>query len=266
MKDLKLIIIQSDLVWENPQQNREHFEHIINHHTEDSDLIVLPETFTTGFPVDPKPFAESEEGESLQWMHRMASETGAVITGSLLLKSGNSFSNSLIWMRPDGTYERYDKRHVFSMGGEHKTIQPGQTQLIVELNGWKIRPMVCYDLRFPVWSKNHYNKGIFEYDLAVYVANWPAARSNPWNQLLIARAIENQAYIVGVNRIGNDGLGNAYDGDSQVVDAKGNILVQAKKSKEMALSATLSGGELLRFRSKFDVGRDWDSFTLHTKK
>ncbi|MBN2614578.1 MAG: amidohydrolase [Bacteroidales bacterium] len=264
MDDLKLLGVQADLVWENPQQNRLRLEQIIDLHQEACDLILLPETFTTGFPVDPQPFAESEEGESLQWMHRLSQKTGAVITGSLLLKTGNRFSNSLIWMRPDGSYERYDKRHVFSMGGEHHTIQPGQKQLTVQLKGWNIRPMVCYDLRFPVWSKNHYQNGVFEYDLAIYVANWPAVRAYPWNQLLLARAIENQACIVGINRVGKDGLGNLYQGDSKVVDAKGQILSEAPEGKEAAFTATLSGKELQRFRNKFDVGRDWDSFTLDT--
>lgn len=263
MDDLKLLCIQSDLVWENPQQNREQFEKVIQNNTTVVDLIILPETFTTGFPVDPRPLAETEDGESLQWMRRLAASTGAVITGSLLLKSGDSFSNALIWMRPDGSYERYNKRHVFSMGGEHETIRPGEKQLTVQLKGWNIRPMVCYDLRFPVWSKNHYENGRFEYDLALYVANWPAVRAYPWNQLLIARAIENQAYMVGINRIGKDGLGNAYDGDSQVVDAKGHIVAKADKGVATAFTATLSRAELQRFRKKFDVGRDWDSFTLN---
>lgn len=262
MDDLTLLCIQTDLVWENPQLNRRHMEQIISKQKNACDLILLPETFTTGFPVDPHPFAETEDGESIQWMHRMAKKTGAVVTGSLLLKTGNLFSNSLIWMRPDGTYERYDKRHVFSMGGEHETIQPGQKQLTVTLKGWNIRPMVCYDLRFPVWSKNQYQNGVFEYDLAIYVANWPAVRAYPWNQLLLARAIENQAYIVGINRVGKDGLGNLYQGDSKVVDAKGQILSEAPTGKESAFFATLSGKELQRFRAKFDVGRDWDSFTL----
>jgi predicted amidohydrolase len=266
MNDLKLLCVQADLVWENPQQNRANFEKVIESNHEDIDLILLPETFTTGFPVDPKPFAETEEGESLRWMHHIAETNNAVITGSLLLKSGNSFSNSLIWMRPDGSYERYDKRHVFSMGGEHETIRPGEKQLTVQLKGWNIRPMVCYDLRFPVWSKNFYEKGNFEYDLAIYVANWPAVRAYPWNQLLIARAIENQAYVVGINRIGKDGPGNAYDGDSQVVDARGNVIAKAPKGEAEAFTATLSGTALQRFRKKFDVGRDWDSFTLHPDK
>ena len=264
MDDLKLLCIQADLVWENPQQNREHFENIIKNRRENPDLILLPETFTTGFPVDPRPFAETENGESILWMQKMAAATGAVITGSLLLKTGNRYANALIWMRPDGTHERYDKRHVFSMGGEHETIQPGQKQLTVVLKGWKIRPMVCYDLRFPVWSKNHYQNGVFGYDLAIYVANWPAVRAYPWNQLLLARAIENQACIAGINRVGKDGLGNLYQGDSKVVDAKGQILSEAPTGKETAFTVTLSGEELQRFRNKFDVGRDWDSFTLDT--
>lgn len=262
MKDLQIFCIQTDLVWENPKQNRQHFEQIIQANKTPADLIVLPETFTTGFPVDPRVFAENENGESVAWMRQIATETNSVVTGSLLLTSNSGYSNSLIWMRPDGRFDRYDKRHVFSMGGEHNTILAGKKQLTVQLKGWNIRPMICYDLRFPVWSKNQYNNGVFEYDLALYVANWPTVRSYPWNHLLIARAIENQAFVVGVNRVGKDGLGNDYEGCSKVIDAKGAVLAEAPREKEKAFSVTLSGKELQLFRKKFDVGRDWDSHTL----
>jgi len=262
MKDLQVLYLQANLVWENPVQNRKHFEKKILAQGRGYDLIILPETFTTGFPVDPAPFAETPDGESLQWMQRMAAQTGAVITGSLLLADASFYFNTLIWMRPDGTFERYDKRHVFSMGGEHKHIKAGNRQLVVKLNGWKIRPMVCYDLRFPVWSKNRYENGTFEYDLAIYVANWPAVRAYPWDALLTARAIENMAFVLGVNRVGTDGLGNTYAGHSRLIDAKGIILSEAPENTEASMRVNLSGQQLQEFRKKFNVGRDWDQFEI----
>ena len=262
MNDLKILYIQSPLAWENAEANRKHFSKLIQSKSHNHDLIVLPETFTTGFPVDPVLFAETEDGESMLWMRETAAQTGAVVTGSMLLKNNGLYINSLIWMRPDGTYERYDKRHVFSMGGEHERIHPGEKTLLVQLKGWNIRPMVCYDLRFPVWSKNHYENNAFEYDLAIYVANWPSVRAYPWDQLLIARAIENQAYIIGVNRIGKDGLGNDYNGHSKVVDAKGNIVSEAPEDEEAAISVSISLDSLQQFRAKFNVGPDWDSFNI----
>ncbi len=263
MKNLEILYLQSNLAWENPAQNRKNFEKKIQVQEQGFDLIVLPETFTTGFPVDPAPFAETTDGKSVDWMRQMAAQTEAVITGSLLLKDNNSYTNALIWMRPDGTFERYDKRHVFSMGGEHKHIKPGDSQLIVEHKGWKIQPMVCYDLRFPVWSKNRYENGTFEYDMAIYVANWPAVRAHPWDALLVARAIENQAYVLGVNRVGIDGLGNSYGGHSKLINAKGEVVAEAPENEETALRVSLSGKQLQEFRNKFNVGRDWDRFEIY---
>ena len=261
--DLKIAWLQADLIWEDPQSNRNSFEKKIQSIEGDCDLIVLPETFTTGFPVDPKQFAESTNGESMDWMRTMAKQSGAVITGSLLIESNGSFSNSLIWMRPDGSFERYDKRHVFSMGGEHEKIQAGSEQLTVELKGWKIRPMVCYDLRFPVWSKNRLLKnGEFEYDLGIYVANWPAVRSYPWKQLLIARAIENLSFILGVNRVGTDGPGNNYSGDSMLIDYKGKVISLADEGSEQDFTQVISLQQLTDFRAKFNVGLDWDEFKI----
>ena len=196
-------------------------------------------------------------------MREVAGQKNAVVCGSLLIRSGTDFSNTLIWMHPDGSYERYDKRHVFSMGGEHERIKAGSRQLTVELKGWKIRPMVCYDLRFPVWSKNRLlENGEFEYDLAVYIANWPAVRSYPWKQLLIARAIENMAYILGVNRVGHDGPGNYYSGDSMLVDYKGKIVELADEGKEQLFTQVLSMNQLTDFRKKFNVALDWDEFEI----
>ncbi len=261
--DLKIAWLQADLIWEDAQANRNCFEKKIQLIERDCDLIVLPETFNTGFPVDPIIFAESIDGETLNWMQQMAQQTGAVITGSLLIESNGNFSNSLIWMRPDGSFERYDKRHVFSMGGEHEKIRAGAEQLTVELKGWKIRPMVCYDLRFPVWSKNRLLKnGEFEYDLAIYIANWPAVRSYPWKQLLIARAIENMVYLLGVNRVGTDGPGNNYSGDSMLIDYKGKVIGLADEGKEQGFSQVISLKQLKSFREKFNVGLDWDEFEI----
>jgi len=262
MQDLKIALLQADLVWENPSANREHFGNLMNKLSDSADLIILPETFTTGFPVDPRKFAEKTDGPTLHWMQKMAKKQHSVITGSLLMETQNGFQNTLIWMRPDGSFETYTKRHVFRMGGEHESIEPGNVELIVELKGWKIKPLICYDLRFPVWSKNTFSQGVFAYDLLLYVANWPAVRAYPWNQLLIARAIENLAFVVGVNRVGSDPQGVAYDGYSQVIDPRGTILSQAIAKNEMIIELSLSAAEIKQFRQKFNVGLDWDSFNL----
>ena len=262
MQDLKILCIQSDIISDNPSQNRELLEIKIRNHAEQHDLIILPEAFTTGFHVDPAGNAEKAEGETLSWMKKTASETGAVITGSFFIEENGKFTNSLMWMRPDGSYDRYDKRHVFSMGGEDKQVNKGTAQLIVELKGWKIKPMICYDLRFPVWVKNTYRDGTYAYDLAIFVANWPEVRAYPWKQLLQARAIENLAYVAGVNRIGHDSTGVYYDGDTMIVDPKGKILEQAGDGKERVLSVVLKYDELKSFRRNFNVGADWDSFDL----
>lgn len=261
MQDLKVLALQSDLEWENPAANRKQFEKKIESNFKDHDLIILPETFTTGFPVDPQLHAETENGHTIEWLKTISARYKSVITGSILLSNGDSFSNTLIWMEPNGNYHKYNKRHVFSMGGEHERIKPGNSYIITELKGWKIRPMICYDLRFPVWSKNRYNNG-FEYDIAIYVANWPAVRSYPWKTLLLARSLENQAYIIGVNRIGVDAPGNNYSGDSMIVDPKGKIIAQGEEGKEMSLSATLSYEDIIKFREKFNVGVDWDDFEI----
>ncbi len=260
MQDLKILFLQSDLVWENPEKNRAIFLRKIEQAFSGEDLIVLPETFTTGFPVNPIDFAETTDGESLKWMAATARKYQAVLTGSLLINNQGSYSNTLIWMRPNGTFERYDKRHVFSMGGEHKRIKAGEKELIVELKRWKIKPMICYDLRFPVWSKNRFENGSFAYDMALYVANWPAVRAYPWKQLLMARAIENLSYVLGVNRTGYDGLGNDYKGDSMLVDFKGQPVATCAEGEACTGKTTLSHEKLIQFRNKFQVGPDWDFF------
>ena len=263
MQDLKILALQSDIIWQSPESNRQQFEKKLQKEFNDHDLVILPETFTTGFPVDPIDYSERISGPTMAWLKKLSASLKAVICGSFLLNDNGHYSNSLIWHRPDGSYERYDKRHVFSMGGEHEKIDAGKTQLIVELKGWKIKPMICYDLRFPVWSKNTYsNDDGFEYDLAIYVANWPAVRDYPWKQLLIARAIENIACVIGLNRVGEDGPGNTYVGSSMIIDAKGQILENGYEGEEKALTVQLSATDLVSFRKKFNVGFDWDSFTI----
>jgi omega-amidase len=262
MQDLNIAFIQTSLHWENPAANRLHFSRLIEKLQNKPDLIVLPETFNTGFPVDPQLWAEKSDGESFRWLQIKSNETGAVMCASMLMESGDQYHNSLIWMRPDGSHRQYNKRHVFRMGGEHERITPGDGHLLTRLNGWNIRPLVCYDLRFPVWCKNTYENDSFEYDFVFFVANWPAVRSTPWKQLLIARAIENQAYVLGVNRIGKDGHGIAYSGDSCLIDPKGHIVAEAKADEEAVVEATLSYGELNSLRNKFNVGMDWDRFEI----
>jgi len=262
MQDLKIAYVQSNLFWENPSANRKHFEAILSGLKTNPDLIVLPETFNTGFPVNPKNFSETLSGETVGWMKAQAATHQAVVTGSILIKQAEVFQNTLIWMRPDGSFETYAKRHVFRLGGEHEQITPGEKQLFVELKGWKIKPLICYDLRFPVWSKNNYDQGRFIYDFMLYVANWPAVRAEPWKQLLTARSIENLAYVLGVNRIGSDLNGLVYQGDSMLLDFKGQPVSQAIAEKEMLVESSLSAKQLVSFREKFNVGLDWDSFEI----
>ena len=262
MNDLRITYIQSNLQWQNKQANLEHISELLNEVPSDTEMILLPETFNTAFPVDPVRFAETTDGPTMSWMRAKANELQAVICGTMLMNLDGHYHNSLVWMRPDGNYELYHKRHTFSMGGENPPIEPGTEQRIVELNGWRIKPMICYDIRFPVWSKNHLENGRYDYDLGIYLANFPAPRINVWNTLLQARAIENQAYFVGVNRVGDDPEGVHYSGCSQVLNAKGEVISMAKTDTEAVVSCVLDYEQLQSFREKFPVGKDWDSFRL----
>ena len=258
MEGLKITYIQSDLRWENPEGNRAHFDELLKEVPAETDLVLLPETFNTAFPVDPLQFAETPEGHTMNWMRAKSQELQSVICGTLLLYTDGHIHNSLVWMRPDGRYELYHKRHTFTIGGEASPVEPGEQPLIVELKGWRIKSMVCYDIRFPVWSRNRYQDGRYEYDLGIYLANFPASRMNVWNTLLQARAIENQAYFIGVNRVGDDPEGIHYSGFSQVLNAKGEILSTAKPDTEAVMSCVLDYDLLQHFREKFPVGKDWD--------
>ncbi len=262
MQDLKIALIQTNLIWENAQANLNHLNSLLSGIKEKIDLVILPEVFNTAFPVDPEKFAETADGLTMKWLQEKATQLNCTIAGSLLLKKPEGYFNTLISMNSDGTYDQYSKRHVFHLGDEADTITPGSERIIIKLKNWKIRPMVCYDLRFPVWSKNTYSNEIFEYDLLFYVANWPASRSYPWKQMLISRAIENQAYVIGVNRVGKDGAGNNYSGDSMFIDPKGQVLKTLKSNQQEIAIVELSYNSLIDFRQKFNVGPDWDKFTI----
>jgi omega-amidase len=256
--------VQSSLYWENRERNLEHFTLMLRKIDEPVDVIVLPEMFTTGFSMNPAPLAEKTDGPTLAWMRQQAVLYNAVITGSIITEENGQFMNRLLWVRPDGTYETYDKRHLFRMAGEDQHYASGQQPLIVDLKGWKIRPLICYDLRFPVWSRNRWNSdgSIADYDVLIYVANWPERRSNVWKTFLPARAMENQAYVIGVNRIGNDAHQVYHTGDSVILDFKGEPITSALIATEEILTSRLSMKDLVDFRAHFPVGRDADTFTV----
>lgn len=224
--------------------------------------MLLPETWATGFTNAVEAQAEPMEGPSVAWMRDRAREIGAVIAGSLLIQEQGHYFNRLVWMRPDGSLDTYDKRHLFRMAKEHERFQGGASRLIVELKGWRVCPLVCYDLRFPVWSRNQAVGGELEYDLLLYVANWPTARRTPWRTLLRARAIENHAFCIGLNRVGVDGNGHPYSGDSATVDFLGETLCEAG-SEAQALQFTLDPSVLSTHRARFPAWMDGDPFQVH---
>jgi predicted amidohydrolase len=256
MTNLRVSLVQTDLVWEDPAANCAQLEEKLALLAGLSDVIVLPEMFATGFSMTPVG-AEIGKGPALQWMQVQANRLGALIVGSLKVKHGTSFYNRIYAVEPSGSYTSYDKRHLFRMGGEHEFYQAGDQQVIVQYKGWKLALFICYDLRFPVWSRN---VGM-AYDAAIYVANWPAPRANAWRTLLQARAIENLAYVVGVNRVGLDANDLGYAGDSLLVDFKGNLQMDLQ-AQEQILTGELSHEALIDFRSKFPAHLDADSFSL----
>jgi len=262
MQDLSISLIQTRLAWENQQANLEHFSKKIELVEDTADLIILPEMFNSGFTMDAAGNAEEMDGLSMQWMADMSGKKGCNICGSMIIHEGGKYFNRLIWMNPDGSHEHYDKKHLFRMGDEHRHFDAGHKKRIVELKGWKIMPLVCYDLRFPVWSKNEYSEENYAFDLLIYVANWPAARSKAWTSLIKGRAIENMAYAAGVNRIGVDGRGYEYSGNSLVVAPSGEVLCAIARDQEAVLTHILEAAPMLELRAKLGVGKDWDRFEL----
>ncbi len=261
MHDLTLTLVQTALFWGEHQRNRDMLARKLEH-VPPADLIVLPEMFNTGFITVPAPVAEPMGGPSMQWLHEMASQKKAVVTGSLIIVEEGKYYNRLIWMRPDGSYEQYDKRHLFRMAGEHERFTMGAARKVFNLKGWNILPLICYDLRFPVWSQNRLIEGRHEYDLLLVVANWPEVRSQAWKLMMAARAVDNQAYVAAVNRVGEDGRGMAHSGDSGVVDPRGRIITQVRPSEESITTLSIDKKELEDFRQNFQVGLDWDLFKI----
>ena len=253
---MKIAIIQSELIWENPEANRNYFEEKINSINEQVDLIVLPEMFTTGFTMHPQFVAETMQGETIAWLKSLSAAKNGAITGSLVIQEKGKYYNRLVFVFPSGEIQFYDKRHLFTLAGENEVYTAGSNKLIIEYKGWKICPLVCYDLRFPVFSRNVEN-----YDVLLYVANWPKPRINAWNALLKARAIENMCYVVGVNRIGEDQNKLIYTGNSQVLDYLGEELAQTHEN-EGAFMATLDKKSLVETRNKLGFLNDRDSFMV----
>lgn len=257
MQNLTISFIQDLLIWHDPKTNRAQFSERMSELPE-TDLIVLPEMFTTGFSFtsDAKVLAEASRGVTVDWMKQMSQKYQAVVTGSLIIEEGGEYYNRLVWMRPDGSSEHYDKRHLFRMAGEHQHFSEGTQRLVVELNGWHICPLICYDLRFPTWSRN--TEGFY---LLIYVASWPAIRRAHWQTLLSARAIENQCYVVGVNRIGKDDNEINYCGDSCAINALGETLIDAQDGVG-GFTCTLNHLELQQYREQFPAFLDADRFKI----
>lgn len=262
--NLKLSLVQSSLEWENPEGNRRHLAQLMSGISDQPDIIVLCEMFTTGFTMNTD-MAEphhTEEMETLQWMRAQSVKYNAVITGSVAVREAGLCYNRLYWVRPDGLINTYDKRHTFTFAGEHNHYHRGQSRIIEEWRGWKICPLICYDLRFPVWSRNRILDGKPLYDVLLYVANWPEVRRDPWSKLLPARAIENQCYLAAVNRVGTDQKGLSYSGDSVVYSPKGELLAACTPHVEEIVSVSVNAEELKDFREKFPVLDDADDFEM----
>lgn len=256
-EQLTVSLLQTELAWEDPTANFGYLDMMLHRlQPGQTDLLVLPEMFTTGFSMNAAHLAEPIKGRAYQWMAEKAAHLQAVVTGSFIAEEAGKYYNRLLWVRPDGTFESYDKRHLFTLAGEEKIYHPGQSHLLTELKGWTIMPLICYDLRFPVWSRN-----TMGYDLLIYVANWPSKRRNAWKSLLVARAIENQAYTIGVNRVGEDGNGFPHAGDTCILDYAGASLLQVA-DVESVFTVSLDPGKQDEFRSKLRFLDDRDTFEL----
>lgn len=257
MESLRVTIVQAHLNWENPIANRANFSEKITTISEKTDLIILPEMFTTGFSMNAEVLSEKNEGKTVQWMISEAKKNDTAITGSLIIKEDNNHYNRLYFVFPDGSYKSYDKRHTFTLAGEHKTYTAGTERIVIEYKGWKICPLICYDLRFPVWARNTQ-----DYDVLIYVANWPVRRIAAWDALLKARAIENMSYCIGVNRVGLDGNGHEYIGHSAVYDVLGEQVSTKDFEKEFVETVSLDREHLKTHRSHLQFLNDRDSFNL----
>jgi len=254
---LRIAVFQFDIVWENPEANRIKIDEWLQKANRKMDVVFLPEMFTTGFSMNVADLAEPMDGETITWIKDRCAEHQLAMCGSLIIKENDQFYNRLVFVEPSGEIQHYDKRHLFTMANEESCFQQGMERLIVNYNGWRICPLICYDLRFPVWARNRN-----EYDVLVYSANWPESRTEVWNTLLKARAIENQAYVVGANRVGVDGNNILYSGNSQLIDSKGIQLSAIADHHKGIVFAGFSYSELQDFRRKFPVLDDADQFVI----
>ena len=270
MAKLTVTLIQPNLHWEDKAANLDALEEKVRSVKDRTELVILPEMFNTGFSMQPEKLAETMGGSTIEWMKRISKQKNIILTGSLIIEENGNYFNRLVWMLPNGKYGIYDKRHRFAYGGEDQQFAAGSKRLIASAKGWKINLLVCYDLRFPVWARQQGNltsdspnpEDGFEYDILVYVANWPERRIHAWNTLLQARAIENQCYTIGVNRVGSDGNNIYYNGNSMVVDPLGEILYQ-KSGEEDVHTITFEKKKLEEVRSKFPFWRDADAFQIY---
>lgn len=254
---LNIALVQTELVWENPDRNRAEISKKIEALTGPIDIIVLPEMFTSGFTMQPQNVAETMDGETISWLKTIAASKQLAITGSMVIKENHHYFNRMVFVHPNGTVEHYDKRHTFTFAGEDKVYTPGTKKIIVDYKGWKICPLICYDLRFPVWARN-----TEAYDVLIYVANWPAARIVAWDTLLKARAIENMSYCVGVNRVGTDANNHDYLGHSAVYDVLGNRIDSIPFDEEAVEIVSLQKEVVEVNRSKFNFLADQDQFSI----
>lgn len=261
MEPLKIAALQTSLYWHDHKANKSHIATTLEEKHVDADVLILPEMFTTGFSMEAPLLAEDEQSETLDWMQELAQRYDCLLMGSIIVKDHGAYFNRLLAVDKNGIVARYDKRHLFRMANEHLVYQAGQEQVIFEYKGWRICPQICYDLRFPVWSRNPVSEVGYGYDLLIYVANWPAMRANHWVNLLTARAIENQAYVVGVNRVGKDGNDLPYSGNSAILDYMGEKM-DYLVDKEGLLTATLTHENMNNWRTKFPIWKDADSFSI----
>lgn len=264
MNDLRISLVQGATRWHDPAGNRDYYGELIAPLHGTTDLVLLPETFTSGFSNDAIDRAETMDGATVAWMQVQARALDAVVTGSVQLRVGEKVFNRMLWATPDGELRHYDKRHLFRYAREHERYAAGRERLTVEWKGWRINPLVCYDLRFPVFARNRYNverENALDFDLQLYVANWPAARAYAWKALLRARAIENLCYVAGLNRVGTDGNGIDYSGDSAVIDFLGHPLSECS-GREVVVTTTLQAAELAAHRQRFPAMLDGDAFQI----
>lgn len=272
MKALTVTLIQTNLVWENKMSNLQMLADKIDNVKEKMEVVVLPEMFSTGFSMQPSLLAETMDGPSVNWMKEIAAAKKIILTGSLIIADGGNYYNRLIWMLPNGEYGYYDKRHLFGYAGEDEQYTPGNKRFVASVKGWRVHLQICYDLRFPVWARQSFSAGPQndgsqnavpepEYDLLIYVANWPDKRRHAWKTLLQARAIENQCYVIGVNRVGLDGKDNYYSGDSLIANALGEVLYTSEHIEDIH-TQTLNGEELVELRNKLPFLKDADRFSI----